>query len=202
MNPFNWPTPKATTTLTKAIIIIIFYAWVWCIVFPEQAVQCVKRHLCSARAPFAQWADQTARRATAARTYTLQKRDERERGERKRRKIQRRRRRGATTTPPTERSPHLRPEGAQRGQPSETRAPGTGPPRPPDSSETPRTWQTVGAERDRGSGELVNGVDMLSTAAELWVDATRDLKETRRVTETDAHIWLRNKWKWDFSIKN
>lgn len=137
---------------------------------------CVKPHLCSARAPSAQ----AARRET----YTLQKRDERERGARERRK-----RRGAKTTPPTERSPHLRPEGAQRGQPSEMRAPGTGPPRPPDSSETPQTWQRVrgGAERDRGSGALVNAVDVLSTAAELWVDATRDLKETRgdSVTETE-----------------
>lgn len=94
-----------------------------------------------------------------------------------------------TTTPPIERSPHLRPEGAQRGQPSEMRTPGTGPPYPPNTSETPRTWQTVRGEavRDRGSGELVNGAVMLSTAAELWVVATRDLKETRRdaVTETE-----------------
>lgn len=33
----------------------------------------------------------------------------------------------------------------------------------------------------------MNAVDVLSTAAELWVDATRDLKETRgdSVTETE-----------------
>lgn len=113
-----------------------------------QSVSAWSRHLYSALAPFGHRAAQTqeARRATAALTYTLQKREERERGARERRKIQRRKRRGVTTTPLIERSPHLRPEGAQRGQPSEMRAPGAGPPRPPNSSETPRTWQTVRGE--------------------------------------------------------
>lgn len=114
-------------------------------------------------------------RATTALTYTLQKRKERERGARERKKIQHRRRRGAMTTPLKERSPHLRPEGAQRGQPSEMRAPGAGPPCLLNTSGTSQTWlQVIRA-------------DMLSIAAELGVVATGDLEKKAHVRATNHH---------------
>lgn len=88
------------------------------------------------------------------------------------------RRRGVKKTPRIELSLHLRPEGAQRGQPSESRTPRTGSPFLPRTSVSSESWCLVkgGLKKNRGSDDESRKVDMLSNAAVLRVVASRDLR--------------------------
>lgn len=81
-------------------------------------------------------------------------------------------------TPRIELSLHLRPEGAQRGQPSESRTPRTGSPCLPCTSESSASWCLVrdGLKKNRSSDDESGKVDMLSNAAVLRVVASRDLR--------------------------
>lgn len=79
-------------------------------------------------------------------------------------------------TPRTELSLHLRPEGAQRGQPSESRTPITGSPFLPRKSESSESWCLVRLKKNRSSDDESRRIDMLSNAAVLRVVASRDLR--------------------------